>query len=73
MCFLTRSPSELMRTKISFSFSQFLEAGIEAFHCMHLTGTYISVKIASAEVLIIISDRLLGLQELINHQCPIVS
>lgn len=40
---------------------------------MHLTGTYIPVKIASAEVLLIISDRLLGPQELINHQYPIVS
>lgn len=73
MCFLKCSPSELMKTKISFAFSQLLETGIKAFGCMHLTGTYIHVKIASVEVLLIFTNRLLGIQKLVNHQCPVVS
>lgn len=73
MCFLTCSPSELMKTKISFAFSQLLEAGIKAFGCMDLTGTYAPVKIAGVEVLLIFIHGLLGLRKLINHQCPVVS
>lgn len=62
-----------MTTKISFAFSQLLEAGLVAFDCMHLTGICVHVKIASIEVLLIFTSRLPGLQKPINHQCVAVS